>query len=116
RRAHLQLEEGRDDQSTYYTRVNVGKESVALDLAHPAAGEVVHDLARRADVAIENFVPGVAARLGCDATSLHAVRPDLVYCSISGYGQTGPWRDRAAFAHLVNAAPGRTYRQGRARP
>jgi CoA:oxalate CoA-transferase len=116
RRAHLQLEEGRDDQSTYYTRVNVGKESVALDLAHPAAGEVVHDLARRADVAIENFVPGVAAKLGCDATALHAVKPDLVYCSISGYGQTGPWRDRAAFAHIVNAASGMMYLERGDRP
>ena len=106
RRAHLQLEEGRDDQSTYYTRVNVGKESLALDLAHPAARAVVLDLARRADVAIENFVPGVAARLGCDAAALAAVKPDLVYCSISGFGQTGPWRDRAAFAHIVNAASG----------
>src|SRR5215813_3893478 len=89
RRAHLQLEAGRDDQSTYYTRVNVGKESVALDLAHPAARDVVHDLARCADVAVENFVPGVAAKLGCDAAALQAVKPDLVYCSISGYGQTG---------------------------
>jgi CoA:oxalate CoA-transferase len=106
RRAHLQLEDGRDDQSTYYTRVNVGKESVALDLANPAARAVVLDLARRADVAIENFVPGVAARLGCDAAALAAVKPDLVYCSISGFGQTGPWRERSAFAHIVNAASG----------
>jgi CoA:oxalate CoA-transferase len=106
RRAHLQLEDGRDDQSTYYTRVNVGKESLALDLAHPAARAVVLDLARRADVAIENFVPGVAARLGCDAAALTAVKPDLVYCSISGFGQTGPWRERSAFAHIVNAASG----------
>jgi crotonobetainyl-CoA:carnitine CoA-transferase CaiB-like acyl-CoA transferase len=106
RRAHLQLDPGRDDQSTYFTRVNVGKESVALDLANPAAREVVHDLARRADVAIENFVPGVAAKLGCDAAALCAVKPDLVYCSISGFGQSGPWRDRAAFAHIINAASG----------
>jgi crotonobetainyl-CoA:carnitine CoA-transferase CaiB-like acyl-CoA transferase len=116
RRAHLQLEEGRDDQSSYYTRVNVGKESVALDLANPAAREVVLDLARRADVAIENFVPGVAAKLGCDAASLAAIKPDLVYCSISGYGQTGPWRDRAAFAHIVNAASGMMYLERGDRP
>ncbi len=109
RRAPLQLEDGRDDQSTYYTRVNVGKESVALDLANPAARPVVLDLARRADVAIENFVPGVAARLGCDAAALAAVKPDLVYCSISGFGQSGPWRDRAAFAHIINAASGMMY-------
>jgi CoA:oxalate CoA-transferase len=106
RRAHLQLEEGRDDQSTYFTRINTGKESVALDLANPAARDVVLDLARRADVAVENFVPGVIARLGCDWAALSAVKPDLVYCSISGFGQTGPWRGRAAFAHIVNAASG----------
>jgi crotonobetainyl-CoA:carnitine CoA-transferase CaiB-like acyl-CoA transferase len=105
RRAHLRLP-GEEDQSTYFIRRNVGKESVGLDLARPEARAVVADLARAADVAVENFVPGVAARLGCDHERLRAVRPDLVYCSISGYGQTGPWRDRGAFAHVVLAASG----------
>ena len=109
RRGPLQIEDGRDDQSTYFVRCNAGKESVALDLAHPAARPVVHDLARRADVAIENFVPGVVARLGCDYETLSALKPDLVYCSISGYGQTGPWKSRPAFAHLINAASGMMY-------
>jgi CoA:oxalate CoA-transferase len=59
-----------------------------------------------ADVVVENFVPGVAARLGCDWQALSAVKPDLIYCSISGYGQTGPWRQRPAFAHLIHAASG----------
>jgi len=106
RRGMLQLEEGRDDQSTYFVRCNAGKESVALDLGHPAARAVVLDLARAADVVVENFVPGVTARLGCDYETLAAVKPDLVYCSISGYGQTGPWRLRPAFAHLIHAASG----------
>jgi len=66
----------------------------------------VHDLARRADVLVENFMPGVVARLGCDYAALSAVKPDLVYCSISGFGQTGPWRSRPAFAHIVNAISG----------
>src|SRR5439155_20872379 len=90
RRGMLQLEEGRDDQSTYFVRCNAGKESVALDLGHPAARPVIRDLARVADVIVENFVPDVTARLGCDYDTLVAVRRDLVYCSISGYGQTGP--------------------------
>jgi len=106
RRAPFQLEPDREDQSTYYVRCNAGKESVGLDLAHPAARAVVLDLARVADVVVENFVPGVTTRLGCDWETLAAVKPDLIYCSISGYGQTGPWRLRSAFAHLINAASG----------
>ena len=90
RRGPPQLEDGRDDQSTYFIRVNAGKESIALDLAHPQARAVVLDLARVADVVVENFAPGVVARLGCDYATLAAVKPDLVYCSISGFGQTGP--------------------------
>ena len=106
RRGPIQLEEGRDDQSTYFVRCNAGKESVGLDLGHVAAQSVMRDLARVSDVLVENFVPGVMARLGCDYETLAAVRPDLIYCSISGYGQTGPWRWRPAFAHLIHAASG----------
>jgi crotonobetainyl-CoA:carnitine CoA-transferase CaiB-like acyl-CoA transferase len=106
RRGYLQLEPGRRDQSTYFVRVNAGKESVALELGHPGSRPIMRDLARVSDVVVENFVPGVVARLGCDYETLAAARPDLVYCSISGYGQTGPWRLRPAFAHLINAASG----------
>jgi CoA:oxalate CoA-transferase len=106
RRGLMQLEDDREDQGTYFVRVNVGKESVALDLGNPEAAPVIRDLARVADVVVENFVPDVVARLGCDYATLAAVRPDLVYCSISGYGQTGPWRGRPAFAHLIHAASG----------
>ncbi|HEU5323755.1 MAG TPA: CoA transferase, partial [Methylomirabilota bacterium] len=106
RRAHLQLEGEADGQSTYFIRLNAGKLSVGVDLAHPAGRQVALDLARRADVVVENFVPGVMARLGCDYPAFAGVRADLVYCSISGYGQTGPWRDHPAFAHLINAVSG----------
>jgi crotonobetainyl-CoA:carnitine CoA-transferase CaiB-like acyl-CoA transferase len=106
RRAILQLEPDRADQSTYFVRVNAGKLSVAIELAHPAARAVVLDLARAADVAVENFMPGVAARLGCDYATFAETKPDLVYCSISGYGQTGPLRARPAFAHIINAMSG----------
>jgi crotonobetainyl-CoA:carnitine CoA-transferase CaiB-like acyl-CoA transferase len=104
--APLQLEAGRVDQSTYFVRINAGKRSVAVDLGHPEARGVVLDLARLADVAVENFLPGTMARFGLDYPALSASRPDLVYCSISGYGQTGPWRDRPAFAHVVHAMSG----------
>lgn len=103
---YLQLEEGRRDQSSYFVRFNAGKESIAIDLANPAAKEVVFDLARKSDVLIENFVPGVMERHGLDYKAVAAVNPSIVYCSISGYGQTGPLRDRPAFAHLINAASG----------
>jgi crotonobetainyl-CoA:carnitine CoA-transferase CaiB-like acyl-CoA transferase len=106
RKGHLQLEPGRDDQSSYFTRINVGKESVGLHLGRPESRKIVGDLARKADVAVENFAPGVAERLGVDYETLVAVRPDLVYCSISGFGQTGPWRERPAFAHIIHAASG----------
>jgi crotonobetainyl-CoA:carnitine CoA-transferase CaiB-like acyl-CoA transferase len=109
RRSPIQLEPGRDDQSSYFTRVNAGKESVGIDLAHPRGREIVLDLARRADVFVENFMPGVVARLGCDYEAVSAVKPDIVYCSISGFGQTGPWRLRPAFAHIVNAISGMMY-------
>ena len=106
RRGHLQLEEGRSDQATYFIRINAGKRSVAIDLAHPKGREVVLDLARHADVAVENFLPGVVKKLHCDWESLRAVKPDLVYCSISGFGQTGPLRHQQAFAHIINAISG----------
>ena len=106
RRGPHQLEDDREDQSTYFIRCNAGKESIALDLGRPEARAVVLDLARASDVVVENFAPGVAARLGADHETLSAVKPDLVYCSISGFGQTGPWRHRPAFAHIINAASG----------
>jgi CoA:oxalate CoA-transferase len=106
RRGYLQIDPSRTDQSTYFIRCNVGKQSVAIDLAHREARGLVADLVRRVDVVIENFVPGVMARLGCDYVSFKALKPDLVYCSISGFGQTGPLRDRPAFAHIIGAVSG----------
>jgi len=106
RAAPMQLDPERADQSTYFVRLNAGKQSVAIDLGHPGARGVVLDLIRAADVVIENFRPGVMTRMGLDYAAAITVRPDVVYCSISGYGQTGPWRDRAAFAHVVHATSG----------
>jgi crotonobetainyl-CoA:carnitine CoA-transferase CaiB-like acyl-CoA transferase len=92
RRGYVQLEEGRADQATYFVRINAGKLGVALDLSNPRGREVALDLARVADVVVENFLPGVVTRLGCDYAALSGVKPDIVYCSISGFGQTGPLR------------------------
>jgi crotonobetainyl-CoA:carnitine CoA-transferase CaiB-like acyl-CoA transferase len=79
---------------------------VAIDLSSAQGIAVLLDLARHADVFIENFAPGVVDRLGCGYDAVKAVKPDIVYCSISGYGQTGPWRNRPAFAHTTNAISG----------
>ena len=101
-----QLEEGRTDQSSYYVRLNAGKQGIAINIAHPQASDLVLDLVRTADVVVENFSPGVMARYGFDAATLRGERPDLVYCSISGFGQTGPHSSMRAYAHLINAISG----------
>lgn len=106
RYAGLQLDPLRTDQSAYFARMNAGKRSLAMDFANPLAREVILDMVNRADVVIENFSPGVMAKYGFDATSLRALRPALVYCSISGFGQTGPLRSMQAYAHLINAFSG----------
>ena len=102
----LQFDPQRNDQSAYFARMNAGKRSVAIDLANADAREVVLDLVRRSDVVVENFSPGVMARYALDYESLRAVRPDLVYCSISGFGQTGPLSSMQAYGHLINAISG----------
>lgn len=118
RHGYAQLDPARDDQATYFIRVNAGKLSVAVDLSHPEARGLVRDLARVADVVVENFLPGVVGKLGCDHATLAAVKPDLVYCSISGFGQTGPLRGSPAFAHIIAAVSGLLHleRQGRPSP
>lgn len=101
-----QLEAGRRDQSTYFVRLNVGKQGIAIDLAHPQARDVVFDLVRKADVVVENFSPGVMKRYGFDEPSLRALKSDLIYCAVSGFGQTGPLSSMQAYAHLINAISG----------
>ncbi|HZP88787.1 MAG TPA: CaiB/BaiF CoA-transferase family protein, partial [Burkholderiales bacterium] len=79
---------------------------IAIDLAHPRARDIVLDMARKVDVVVENFSPGVMQRYGFDEPNLRAVRPDLIYCAISGFGQTGPLASMQAYAHLINAISG----------
>jgi len=76
-----------------FESVNRNKESLTLDLKQPVAQEVLHRLARNADVVLEGFRPGVVDRLAADYDTLRSVKPDLIYCAISGYGQDGPYRD-----------------------
>jgi crotonobetainyl-CoA:carnitine CoA-transferase CaiB-like acyl-CoA transferase len=90
-------------ESTYYMAVNRGKKSVVLDLKQPEDRAAFLDLVRTADVLVENFRPGVMDRLGLAPASLRAANPRLVVCSISGFGQDGPLRDKISF-DLVNQA------------
>lgn len=93
-------------RSLYFARVNRGKESVALDLKDPADLRVARSLAVRADVVVENYRPGVMARLGLGAEDLLAANPRLVYCSISGFGHSGPWSQRPAYDAVVQGMSG----------
>ncbi|HEX6298558.1 MAG TPA: CaiB/BaiF CoA-transferase family protein [Burkholderiales bacterium] len=101
----IKVEAPRGDPGRGYVPVqfrmeNRNKRSLALDLKNPESAKVVEKLAAHAEVAIEGFRPGVAKRLGIDFETLSVFNPKLVYCSISGYGQTGPWRERPG--HDVN--------------
>ena len=83
-----------------FDSVNRGKRSIVLDLKAAAGKGVLVRLAERADLMLEGFRPGVAARLGVDYTSVAKIKPDIIYCSISGFGQDGPYRDRSG--HDIN--------------
>ncbi|HZR84118.1 MAG TPA: CoA transferase [Candidatus Binatia bacterium] len=91
---------------------NRGTRSLALDLRHPDGREVFLDLVRRADAVVENFRPGVLARLGLDTPALHAANPRLVHCSISGYGTRGPLAERPCFDPIMQARSGLVRAQG----
>lgn len=85
---------------------NAGKKSVTLNLKHPDAKALFLRLVTGADVVVENFRPGVMDRLGLGYETLKSIRPDLVYCAISGFGQDGPWRDRPAYDQIVQGVAG----------
>jgi formyl-CoA transferase/CoA:oxalate CoA-transferase len=95
-----------DGESAYFLSINRNKKSVAVDLTKPAGRAVFLDLAARADVVWENFRPGIMERLGLSYAALAAVNPRLVMCSISAYGQDGPYRDWPAFDLALQAMGG----------
>ncbi len=94
------------DQSAYFLSLNRNKKSVTLDLKTPADRERFLDLVEHVDVVFDNFRPGVAERLGIDRAALEARNPHIVVCSLSGFGSTGPWRERPAYDYLVQALAG----------
>jgi crotonobetainyl-CoA:carnitine CoA-transferase CaiB-like acyl-CoA transferase len=88
---------GDTDLSAYFMAANRNKKSVAVDLTTPEGQKIAADLAARADVVVENYKPGGLVKYGLDAATLLARHPGLIYCSISGYGQTGPNRDKPGY-------------------
>lgn len=92
--------------STYYLCANRGKQSLAVDLKSPEGRDIVLQLAAKADVVVENFRAGTMARLGLGYETLRGINPALVFCSISGYGQTGPESDRAGYDFIMQAESG----------
>jgi formyl-CoA transferase len=103
----LKDREGHDTpDAAYYLACNRGKKSLTLDIAQPAGREVARALARKSDVMVENFKVGDLARHGLDYVSLAHDNPRLVYCSITGFGQDGPYRDRPGYDFMVQGLGG----------
>src|SRR5262249_8748855 len=93
-------------EAGYYLAVNRGKRSISLDLDKPEGQSVVRALAARSDIVLENFKVGTLKRFGLDYAALKAVNPRLIYCSITGFGQTGPKRDAPAYDFMIQAMGG----------
>jgi CoA:oxalate CoA-transferase len=111
----------RNGCSSVFGQLNAGKKSIVLNLKSPEAIDVIRRLVKDADILVENFRPGVMRRLKLDYVYLQPLNPKLVYCSISGYGQTGPSAELPAYAPVIHAASGYdrahlAYQPGRSRP
>ncbi|MCU7370984.1 CaiB/BaiF CoA-transferase family protein [Paucibacter sp. O1-1] len=104
---YLKDREGKDSsEAAYYLGANRNKRSITIDIAHPEGQALIRELAGSADVVVENFKVGDLARYGLDAASLRALYPRLVFCSITGFGQTGPYKDRAGYDYAVQGLGG----------
>ena len=90
----------------FYLSCNRNKRSITIDHSTPAGGDLIRELARRSDVLLENFRGGVLKRYGLDYETLHALNPDLIYCSVTGYGQDGPYADRPGYDGVFQAMSG----------
>jgi crotonobetainyl-CoA:carnitine CoA-transferase CaiB-like acyl-CoA transferase len=96
----------RGGESHYFLSVNRGKRSIVIDLKAPEGVALAKELAARCDIVVENYRPGVMDRLGLGWEALSAANPRLIYCAISGYGQTGPLKDRPSFDIVLQAMSG----------
>ena len=104
---YLKDETGRDtSEATYFQCANRNKRSVTIDMATPKGQALIRSLAAKADVVLENFKCGGLVQYGLDHESLRAAHPRLVYCSITGFGQTGPYAARAGYDALIQGMGG----------
>ena len=94
------------DESAYFLSINRNKRSLTLNLQDPKAQDVFMKLAKDSDVVVENFTPGVMDRIGLGYEAVKAVNPNVVYCSISGFGQDGPYRSRPAYDQIMQGVGG----------
>jgi crotonobetainyl-CoA:carnitine CoA-transferase CaiB-like acyl-CoA transferase len=92
--------------SAAFAAINRNKRSIAVELQHPDGARLAFELARRADVIVENFLPGVAARLGLGYAAVQAVNPGIVYASVTGFGQTGPYAKRPGYNTIAQGMSG----------
>lgn len=97
---------GAKGESLYFITCNRNKKSVVLDLKKPEGREIFRGLVKRSDVVLDNLRPGAMAKLGLDYATLSQINPRIISCSISGYGQTGPYRDRPGFDYLLQGYSG----------
>ncbi|MEJ2262148.1 MAG: CaiB/BaiF CoA-transferase family protein [Anaerolineales bacterium] len=95
-----------ESESAYYLSVNRNKKSLTLNFKHPQGQAIFKKLAAEADVLVENFLPGTMQRMGLDYEALSTNNPGLIYCSLTGYGQNGPYRDRPGFDFMIQAQGG----------
>ncbi len=95
-----------NDQSGYYIYVNRGKKSITLDLKNPKAREIIYDMVKKVDVVVENFKPGIMDKLGFSYDAFKELNPGIIYCSISGFGQDSPYRNRAAYDIVAQGMSG----------
>ncbi|NMK46621.1 CoA transferase [Achromobacter sp. Bel] len=103
-----------DAESRAFLGVNRGKRGLVLDLKNPEALAVLHDLAQQADVLVHNFRPSVPARLGIAYEQLAEINPRLIYCAVTGYGETGPLKDKAGYDQVLQTMTGMCALQGKA--
>jgi succinate--hydroxymethylglutarate CoA-transferase len=94
---------GHADNHSYEIQVNRNKKSIGLSFAHPSGVDLLHRLVKDCDILVENYLPGALKKYAMDYESVSKVNQGIIYASITGYGQTGPYRDRAGYDVMVEA-------------
>ena len=98
--------DGSDGDAAYFQSANRGKQSVCIDMAKPEGAQLIKDLAAKSDILVENFKVGGLKKYGLDYETLKVINPKLIYCSITGFGQTGPYANRAGYDFMIQGMAG----------